>query len=186
MRRLMGVARVGRRGRCAGLILAGMLGAAYVAADEGPGVEEQASLVKAIPVQEAVFLQYRASCGKPLEEQSSGLVPVVAVDSALTEMRIGVDSLEARGALGFVVPAGQTLQVSVEHGQSSWFQVVTLNRYGLLQGGMYQNLQQQGREPEASYANTTQKTQAVYVLVRYPDFVYQSGGEYLLKISRSN
>lgn len=185
MGRLMGVERVGR-GRCAGLILAGMLGAAYVAADERPGVEEQASLVKAIPFREAVFLQNSESGANPLREQSSGLVPVVAVDSALTEMRIGVDSLEARGALGFVVPAGQTLQVSVEHGQSSWFQVVTVNRYGMLQAGMYQNVQQLGRAPEASFANTTQKAQAVYVLVRYPDFVYQSGGEYLLKISRSN
>ncbi|MEW6369126.1 MAG: hypothetical protein AB1714_31245 [Acidobacteriota bacterium] len=148
-------------------------------------VDQGLSLAKAIPVQMTTFLGYGTPCDHSRGEQEATMVPVFSVDTSVAEMRIKTDSVEARGALGFVVPAGQRLEVRLEHPQASYFEIVMVNRYGLSQGGLYQNLIDKG-SPVGIFTNTTQTAQGIYVIVRYPEFMYQTPTEFVLKTARTN
>lgn len=178
--------------RAATMILALALAAGYGAAAEKVETQDQVSLVKAIPLRETTFLSYsdaREGGSSAYGAAAQSLVPVIAVDSSATLIRLKPDSDEARSAYGFVVPAGQTLRVELDNPRASWFQVAMVNRYGLAQGGTYANKREIGR-PVAIFTNTSKEAQAIYLLVRYPEFIYyegyENGGDIALKIERAS
>lgn len=163
-----------------GVLAVGVFGSGVVAADEG------AVLAKAIPVSRELFVNESGPGGLgKCDSVKASLVPVLAVDEATTELRLRTDSADAQSALGFVVPAGSSLEVEVEHAQSGWFEVVMVNRYGNSQAGLYSNQIPRGT-PGAAYTNVSGKDDTVYVLVRYPGFMYQNSSELVVKIRRGD
>lgn len=87
-------------------------------------------------------------------------------------------------AYGFRVPAGESIHVRLNHANEGWFRLSMVNKWGGLEQGMMQNLIPTGN-PEVKYANPTDKTRSIYVIVDDPGWMSGNGNPFSMKVNRS-
>jgi len=86
-------------------------------------------------------------------------------------------------AYGFRVAPGGRLHVRLSHPKEGWFRLAMMNKWGVLEPGMLQNLIPTGN-PEVSYTNPTQEWKAVYVLVDDPGWMSSAASPFRIKVDR--
>lgn len=113
-----------------------------------------------------------------------GFIPVVPVPADATELIDHTQIGPGWKGYAFVVPAKGKLHVRLHHPNEAWFRLLMVDKWGKMRAGMLQNLIPTGN-PEVSYENPTDETQAVYVIVDDPGWMSSEQNPYTLKIERS-
>lgn len=85
---------------------------------------------------------------------------------------------------GFVVPAGESIKISLDHPNLGWFRLMMVNKWGGLEEGMLQNIVHT-YEPVVTYKNPSKETRAVYVIVDDPGWMSSKDNPFNLAITRS-
>jgi hypothetical protein len=106
---------------------------------------------------------------------------------------IGDDANEFKGvsnipagwiAYGFRVPPGEKLHVRLNHTNEGWFRLSMVNKWGVQELGMLQNVIPTGN-PEVGYTNFTKEPRSVYVIVDDPGWMSSKADPFNMKVSRS-
>jgi len=113
-----------------------------------------------------------------------GFIPVEPLDEDVETFTGISEPLAGWKAYGFRVPGGEKLHVRLRHSNEGWFRLLMVNKWGLVERGMLQNLIPTGN-PEVSYTNFTEKPHTVYVIVDDPGFWASLDNPFNIKIDRS-
>jgi hypothetical protein len=167
---------------CLAMLLAFALSAG--ATQEGSNGSEGIVLAQSIAAPVTAYGMDPFLTHRPFRENEKSLIPVEAVDSAQTDLQVEAGPVADRRAFGFVVPAGSSMTLEIEHPQASWFKVVMVDKFGHMLPGTLQNLQYTGT-PRASIKNTSDKPMAAYAVVYYPRFITENDNSFTLTISRN-
>ncbi len=87
-------------------------------------------------------------------------------------------------AYGLVVPAGEKVEISLDHTNRGWFRLTMCNKWGELEQGMLQNVIHRF-EPVVTYSNPHKQARAIYFVVDDPGWMSTAGAPYTLTINRS-
>lgn len=113
-----------------------------------------------------------------------GNIQVQPVDDEALEL-VGYTSFPAGWkAYGFRVAPNGKLHVRLHHSNEGWFRLAMMNKWGMLEPGMLQNLTPTGN-PEVSFENPTDTVKVVYVLVDDPGLMSTPKNPFTFKIERS-
>ena len=113
-----------------------------------------------------------------------GAIPVVVTDPEATEIVDYTWWPAGWRAYAFLVAPKGELHVRLHHPKEGWFRLAMMNKWGMLEQGMLQNLFPTGN-PEVSYRNPKREWRWVYILVDDPAWWSSKSSPYTLKITRS-
>lgn len=113
-----------------------------------------------------------------------GLIPVLPVSGDVDLLHDSTAIPSGWKAYGFTVPGNGELEVRLEHPNLGWFRLAMVNKWGLLQQGMLQNLIPKG-VPVVSFKNPRRDAQQVFVIADDPGWMSSKQLPYKLVIKRS-
>lgn len=113
-----------------------------------------------------------------------GNIPIIRVADDVNDLKgFGLFPAGWQG-YGFLVPAGESLKVSLFHPNRGWFRLQMVNKWGTLEEGMIRNVIHTF-DPVVTYTNPTRKARAVYVIADDPGWMSYEQNPFTLKIERS-
>jgi hypothetical protein len=114
----------------------------------------------------------------------SGLIPVLPVSGDVDQLNDSTAIPSGWKAYGFTVPGKGELEVRLEHPNLGWFRLAMVNKWGMLQQGMLQNLIPKG-SPVVTFKNPKGEAQQVFVIADDPGWMSSRQLPYKLLIKRS-
>ncbi len=110
-----------------------------------------------------------------------GFIPVMPFPDEATEYSHYAMYSTGWRVYGFLVPAGGTLRVDLNHAKPAWFRTVWCDKWGEYRPGMKVKI----GDPSALYQNPEPTVQAVYLIVDDPGQWSTEKDPYVLKVQRS-
>ncbi|MBL0209766.1 MAG: hypothetical protein IPQ13_02465 [Holophagaceae bacterium] len=109
--------------------------------------------------------------------------PAVALPPGPLKVKDKVSDVAGWKAYRVEVPSHGSIHMRLRGLHEGWFVVRTINKWGVMEEGMLQNLIKTGN-PEASYTNPTMKARTIYFVVDTTE-LNMAGEDYTLEVTTS-